>query len=119
MTAAVRQLECSRHTLPALCSLLVAGCATRQGLRPLRTESGMNAAQRMQLRRLLAIYAGRMTPRAAADQLARIDRAGFERLRFAWAGSGRTGEPHYYRIHGPTVLVDATLSTRRITCTHG
>ncbi len=60
----------------------------------------------MQLRRLLAIYAGRMTPRAAADQLARIDRAGFERLRFAWAGSGRTGEPHYYRIQGPTFLLE-------------
>jgi hypothetical protein len=28
------------------------------------------------------------------------------RLRFAWAGSLDVGRPHYYRIHGPTLLVE-------------
>ena len=36
----------------------------------------------------------------------RIDSAGFDNLRFAWAGSDAVGRAHYYRIHGPTVLVE-------------
>jgi hypothetical protein len=66
----------------------------------------MNAAQQRQLRRLVELYAFRMTDAAAREQLDRIERAGFERLHFAWAGSTRPGAPHYYRIHGQTVLVE-------------
>lgn len=68
--------------------------------------SAMTAAQQLQLRRLLEVYAGRMADDAAARQLERIDAAGFERLHFAWAGALQPGGPHYYRIHGPTVLVE-------------
>lgn len=68
--------------------------------------SAMTADQQGQLRRLLAHYAGRMSDSAAARQLRRIDEVGFERLHFAWAGSHQPGRPHYYRIHGPTVLVE-------------
>ena len=66
----------------------------------------MTPAQQKHLRRLLELYAGRMSDRAAAQQLQRIDAAGFGRLHFAWAGARQPGEPHYYRIHGPTVLVE-------------
>jgi len=66
----------------------------------------MNAAQRRQLQRLIELYAGRMAGAAAREQLARIERAGFGRLHFAWVGARRPGEPHYYRIHGPNVLVE-------------
>jgi len=66
----------------------------------------MTTAQRGQLRRLLELYAGRMADSSARRQLRRIDDAGFERLHFAWAGAHRPGAPHYYRIHGPTVLVE-------------
>ena len=66
----------------------------------------MTADQRRQLRRLLDVYAGRMTDSSARRQLQRIDEAGFERLHFAWAGAHQPGQPHYYRIHGPTVLVE-------------
>jgi len=68
--------------------------------------SDMTPAQRSLLRRLLEVYSGRMAETAARDQLARIDSAGFDQLRFAWAGSDQIGEAHYYRIHGPTVLVE-------------
>ena len=27
-------------------------------------------------------------------------------MHFAWAGGIETGAPHYYRIHGPTVLIE-------------
>ena len=66
----------------------------------------MTSDQRRQLRRLLEVYAGRMADSSAQGQLRRIDEAGFERLHFAWAGAHQPGDPHYYRIHGPTVLVE-------------
>ena len=66
----------------------------------------MNAAERTQLRRLLEVYTGRMIEPAAKDALARIERAGFGKLHFAWAGGIETGQAHYYRIHGPTVLIE-------------
>ncbi len=66
----------------------------------------MTVDQQRQLRRLLDLYAGRMADSAASRQLRRIEEAGFERLHFAWAGANQPGQPHYYRIHGPTVLVE-------------
>ncbi len=66
----------------------------------------MTVDQQQQLRRLLDVYAGRMAESWASRQLQRLDAAGFERLHFAWAGAHQPGQPHYYRIHGPTVLVE-------------
>jgi hypothetical protein len=66
----------------------------------------MTLAQQGQLRRLLELYAGRMTDSSASRQLQRIEDAGFGRLHFAWAGAHQPRNPHYYRIHGPTVLVE-------------
>ena len=46
-------------------------------------------------------------PQAIARQaLARIEQAGIGRTRFAWAGSVRSGQPHYYRLQGPTFLLE-------------
>jgi hypothetical protein len=66
----------------------------------------MTIDQQRQLRRLLEVYAGRMADSSARRQLQRINEAGFERLHFAWAGAHEPRQPHYYRIHGPTVLVE-------------
>jgi hypothetical protein len=66
----------------------------------------MTLDQQRQLRRLLEVYAGRMADSSAARQLQRIEDAGFGRLHFAWAGSHRPRGPHYYRIQGPSVLVE-------------
>jgi Protein of unknown function (DUF3500) len=68
--------------------------------------SDMNEDEQAQLRKLLHVYADRMTESAARDQLDRIERAGFGKLHFGWAGSIERGKPHYYRIHGPTVLIE-------------
>ena len=49
----------------------------------------------------------RASPRAQrTSQLARIEKAGFDKLHFAWAGSLDVGKKHYYRIHGPSVLIE-------------
>jgi hypothetical protein len=66
----------------------------------------MSAKQKELLRRLLAEYAAWMPPALASERLARIEKAGFDKLRFGWAGGIQRGEAHYYRIAGPTVLVE-------------
>jgi len=66
----------------------------------------MSADERAQLRRLIELYVGRMNAASAKEVLARLDRAGFEKVRFAWAGGIESGQPHYYRIHGPTLLIE-------------
>ena len=38
--------------------------------------------------------------------LERVERAGLDRTRFGWAGSTRPGEPHYYRLQGPTFVLE-------------
>ncbi|HYJ40084.1 MAG TPA: DUF3500 domain-containing protein [Steroidobacteraceae bacterium] len=66
----------------------------------------MTAEEKAQLRRLIELYTGRMTPASARDALSRLDRAGFDKVRFAWAGGIEPGQPHYYRVHGPTLLIE-------------
>jgi len=66
----------------------------------------MSQAEQAQLRKLLLVYASRMTENAAREQLERIDHTGFDKLHFGWAGSLEPGKPHYYRLHGPTVLIE-------------
>jgi hypothetical protein len=66
----------------------------------------MTATEKAQLRRLIELYVGRMTPASARDAMLRLDRAGFDKVRFAWAGGIEPGQAHYYRVHGPTVLIE-------------
>jgi hypothetical protein len=66
----------------------------------------MNADEQRALRRLIELYTSRVNPAAAKDLLARIDRAGFDKVRFGWAGGIEPGQKHYYRVHGPTLLIE-------------
>lgn len=68
--------------------------------------SEMTAAQRKQLRGLINLYAKRLSSAEARSQLERIEAAGFEKVRFAWAGGLEPGQKHYYRVHGPTMLIE-------------
>lgn len=81
---------------PKVRSLNVEGLAARD----------MSEAEQTQLRKLLHVYSDRMTESAAREQLEHIERAGFDKLHFGWAGSLEPGKPHYYRVHGPTVLIE-------------
>lgn len=42
----------------------------------------------------------------AREQLDRINKSGWKQVHFAWAGPVGPTEPYYYRIHGPTVLIE-------------
>lgn len=58
------------------------------------------------VRQLIREYTGRMPAAVAEDRLARIEKAGFGEIRFAWAGGLEPGQGHYYRVQGPTFLVE-------------
>jgi hypothetical protein len=68
--------------------------------------SAMKAAQRDQLMKVLDAYTGLMTEDIAADRMAKVKKAGIENIAFAWAGSLERGQKHYYRIQGPTFLIE-------------
>lgn len=68
--------------------------------------SEMTPDQRDLLLRIIEEYAHNMRHDIAHEQMDKIRNAGIERLYFAWAGGLELGEPHYYRIHGPTVLFE-------------
>jgi hypothetical protein len=66
----------------------------------------MTADQRELLMKLVDVYAGYMTPDVAAARMERIRRAGVDKIGFAWAGEGERGKKHYYRVQGPTFLIE-------------
>jgi hypothetical protein len=66
----------------------------------------MTAAQKAQLRKLIDVYAMRVPEAQRKAQMARMEKAGFDTLHFAWAGSLEPGRKHYYRVHGPTLLIE-------------
>ena len=80
--------------------------------------SEMTPDQQAKLRELLGVYAGRLEPGNAAAQWRKIEEAGFGRLRFVWAGSRERGKAHYYRIHGPTLLVEYDNSQNNANHSH-
>jgi hypothetical protein len=65
-----------------------------------------NAKQRELLRKLLAEYVGRLPEPLARERLAKVEKAGLEKIRFAWAGGFARGQKYYYRLQGPTFLVE-------------
>ena len=64
-----------------------------------------SGAQR-RVRELIQTYLANHPPAIARDALARVQRAGIARTRFGWAGSTRPGVPQYYRLQGPTFLLE-------------
>jgi hypothetical protein len=66
----------------------------------------MSEAQRAILTELMDVYGRRMNPALLEYQMAKIRQAGLERVHFAWAGGTQPGEGHYYRIQGPTFVIE-------------
>ena len=68
--------------------------------------SAMTPPQRDLLMKVIDAYAGLMETEIASDRLAKIKAAGIENIAFAWAGSVERGQKHYYRVQGPTFLIE-------------
>jgi hypothetical protein len=68
--------------------------------------SAMTPAQQEKLMALIDVYAGYMAPDVAAERMERLKKAGLDAIAFAWAGETEKGKKHYYRLQGPTFLVE-------------
>jgi len=66
----------------------------------------LQPAQQRLLRELVGELADNLCRSVAKQQLREIDDAGWDRVHFAWAGGVDAGQPHYFRITGPTFLVE-------------
>lgn len=72
---------------------------------------GISASQLSQdqmklLLRLIEEYLSGMTDALANQRMSKLRDAGLGEIRFGWAGSIERGEPHYYRVQGPTFILE-------------
>jgi hypothetical protein len=66
----------------------------------------LSKSQAKLLRELVEEFARRNRPELADAELERIDRAGADKLFFAWAGPTEAGRGHYYRIQGRHFIIE-------------
>ncbi len=68
--------------------------------------SKMSADQRKLLAQLLAEYLKNLKPEIAEQRRAQINAGGMDQIHFAWWGEADQHKPHYYRVQGPTFLIE-------------
>jgi hypothetical protein len=66
----------------------------------------MTPAQRDLLMKIVDTYSSTMLPEVAADRMAKIKDAGIDKISFAWFGPVEKGKKYYYRVQGPTFLIE-------------
>jgi hypothetical protein len=80
--------------------------------------SNLNPDQQTLVMEVIHKYLDTLPDLIAASHLDRLQAAGFENVTFAWAGSLETQRPHYYRLQGPTFLMEHDNSRNRGTHIH-
>lgn len=68
--------------------------------------SALTPKQRELLMQIVDVYTSQMTADIAAERQAELKKAGVEKITFAWAGPVEPGQKHYYRVQGPTFLIE-------------
>lgn len=68
--------------------------------------SDMTEVQTRILRKLISTYLRKFRAELTAGDWQQIEKAGFENIHFAWAGEIAAGKPHYYRVQGPTFILE-------------
>ena len=68
--------------------------------------AALNPSQRDLLMRVIDAYTSVMADDIAAERMAGVREAGIDEVGFVWAGSTDRGERHYYRVQGPTFLIE-------------
>jgi hypothetical protein len=68
--------------------------------------SELRPEQRDLLMKLIEVYTSVMAPDIADERMSRLMKAGTEAITFAWAGGTERGKKHYYRVQGPTFLIE-------------
>jgi hypothetical protein len=70
------------------------------------SASALDASQRDLLMKVVDSYVSLMASDIAEDRMARLRKAGLDQITFAWAGDRERGKKHYYRVQGPTFLIE-------------
>jgi hypothetical protein len=68
--------------------------------------TALSADQREMLMALIDVYSSMMADEVAEGRMRLLRDAGTDRITFAWAGGTERGERHYYRVQGPTFLIE-------------
>ena len=70
--------------------------------------SELSSEQKNKFSQLLQLYLNRYKPSFAKKMLQDIEAADMNKLQFAWAGTlvPGIGNKHYYRIQGPTIIIE-------------
>lgn len=84
--------------------------------RALREPAGlpldaMPATLRHRATSLLETFFSHLAPELARAQMRHLEEAGLGALRFAWAGATTPDRLHYYRLHGPTLIIEYDRTT--------
>lgn len=76
-------------------------------LKPVGLNYGkLTPPQQENLRQLVREYVGRVRPDISREQIALIEKSGWQNVNFAWAGGLEKGMGHYYRVQGETFLLE-------------
>ncbi len=98
--------EKSPYEIFSLNQRRVTGLDKLEGL----TMKDMTAAQKQLFKKLIALYLDRYHVTLKNQQMAQLEKAGMDNLHFAWMGDTELkmgkGAGHYYRIQGPTLLIE-------------
>ena len=68
--------------------------------------SALTGNQRELLMGIIDSYTSIMANDIASERMAEIQGAGIDEIGFAWAGGIDRGDQHYYRVQGPTFLIE-------------
>lgn len=66
----------------------------------------LKEGQQAKLIELINVYVNRVRAEVAEEELMAITEAGLDKIVFAWAGGVEPKEGHYYRVQGPTFLLE-------------
>lgn len=87
--------------------IITAENRTVTALEPVGVAAGtMTESQQAALLKLVSEYIGRYRSEIADQDMEKIKKAGVDKILFGWAGGTKVGEPYYYRIQGPTFLME-------------
>lgn len=68
--------------------------------------STLKPDQRQLLEKLIVSYAENMPTEVRDARFEALTTAGMDKIHFAWAGAMKPGVGHYYRVQGPTFLIE-------------
>lgn len=97
--------------------------ANRRKISPLEPAGiswkSLNSEQQKLVWKLVKTYVERARGEIAEADLDKITAAGQDNIHFAWAGGFERGQGHYYRIQGPTFLIEYDNTQNNANHIHG